>query len=528
MKRARLKLQSKIMLLFIIILFLSVFTIMIFISKWSIYNTRQKAETNVMNIAHIVANSPSIANALIQGDPEKIIQPYVKTALNSIKDIDIVVVADMNGIRYAHPNENRIGERFVGGDEKRVIDKGETYISEAKGTLGTSIRAFVPIHENGTQIGFVMAGSLVKGVIAEEKRAVMKVMYYALMGLLLGIIGALILAQNIKRSLFGLEPYQIAQLYTEKEGMLQAVHEGIIAIDTEQNVTMVNDSAIRILKIKYKNVIGRKVLEVFPTSRLPEVMEAGKSEFNREQIINDTVILTNRVPIIHEGKIIGAMATFSDKTKVTRLAEEITGVNQIVDALRANTHEFMNKLHVILGLIQIGELEQAKKYIINVREQQQLITSIVMNKIKDSMVAGLLLGKFSRAKELGIKLEIHEDTYLEKSLKIDSNTIVTIVGNFIENAMEAVVQDDKIEKKVIIRIQDYDDRLEIEVSDSGIGIEEENLNKIFIRGFSTKSKEGGIGLSLIKDKIDNLGGKIKVSSVAGKGTTILAIIPKEE
>ncbi|QIB27951.1 2-hydroxycarboxylate transporter family protein [Caloranaerobacter azorensis] len=215
-----------------------------------------------------------------------------------------------------------------------------------------------------------------------KKKAVLHLIFLAYTGILAGIIAAFLLANNIKKTLMGLEPNEIIKLYNEKVGMLDAIHEGIIAIDKDCKITLVNDSALDILQIKDKykpeEIIGKPVTDIFHTSRLPKVLETGIAEYDKEQRINDTIIVTNRVPIKDNGKIVGAIATFRDKTKITRLAEEVTGVKQIVQALRANTHEFLNKLHVILGLLHLGEIEEAKKYIVNITESQQQIISMII------------------------------------------------------------------------------------------------------------------------------------------------------
>jgi two-component system CitB family sensor kinase/two-component system sensor histidine kinase DctS len=166
------------------------------------------------------------------------------------------------------------------------------------------------------------------------------------------------IGNSIKKSLLGLEPEHIVKLFTEQASMLDAIHEGIISIDDEGNITLINDSVLKILgitEIDISHTIGTYIEDVFLTSRLTHIIKTRKSEYDKEQIINGRVIVTNRVPIINDGEVLGAIATFRDKTDIMNLAEELTGINQIVDALRANSHEFLNKIHVILGLVQLGE-----------------------------------------------------------------------------------------------------------------------------------------------------------------------------
>lgn len=523
-------LKSKIILHTINILLLSLTITLSFVIKWAFTNVKTKVEINNMNTAINVANAPFLGDILTQGDPYGTIQDYADRVLVSLEDISMIVVADMDGVRYAHPNKKRLGEYFVGGDERRVIETGESYISEATGTLGHSLRAFVPIYNSkGEQAGFVMVGTLTQGISDDQYLAARKIFIYAIVGLLLGIIGAIKVASDIKKNLLGLEPYEISRLYNEKNAMLQAIQDGIIAIDDKSRITTINDAALRILGIKDENVLGKEMKEVFPSNSLERVLATGIEEVEKDRELNGIHIVTNTIPIVYDEKTIGVISTFRDKTEVTRLAEEITGVNQIVEALRANTHEFMNKLHVILGLIQIGEIDEAKKQIVDIRERQQNITSLVMNKIKDPMISALILGKHSRGLELGIDILLDEESSLNKTHgRIHSNVLVTILGNFIENALEAITDDNKNDKKVKIKIVENDKEIRIEVEDSGKGIPEENLNKIFESSFSTKSKGRGIGLFLVKERIESHNGEIEVISKLGQGTKIVALIPKED
>lgn len=530
-KKLELKLQTKITLLIIVIVTVSIYTTTFLTTRWLVANISSEMHTNLMNIAKVIANSPNVVEEMKTGIYQKnAIQPYVQTLLANTEKVEIIVVADMNGIRYAHPNPERLGQKFVGGDERRVLEQGDAYISEAIGTLGRSLRAFVPVYDPETheQLGFVMTGALSQTISVIKRQRIVTSILVSFIGLFLGMIGALLLANNVKKILLGLEPEEISKLYIEKQGILDAIHEGIIAIDEKENITVMNDSAKSLLGLSDVNTIGKNVMEVFPTSRLPEVLKTGEGEYDREQVIEDTIIITNRVPIKDGNKTVGAIATFRDKTIITRLAEEVTGVKQIVDSLRANTHEFMNKLHVILGLIEIDELEEAKKYIINVKDNQQQIVSLIMKSIKDPSIVGLLLGKFSRAKELGTNLSISEDSCLDKrNDRINSNTLVTIIGNLIENAMEAISMSNSEEKNVDVRIKEYKKEIVIEVKDTGMGIKEKNLPYIFNRGFSTKEHSRGLGLALVKTAVESLGGHIEVTTTNDE-TRFVVILPKGE
>ncbi|MGH4120577.1 ATP-binding protein [Clostridium sp.] len=533
--RKAIKLQTKITLLIIIVVAISISVIIFFVTSRMTRNIENEAKTNIMNVAQMMANSKVVIIALDKKDPFKEIASYVNMQCKTLTQVEYITVADMEGIRYSHPNAEMIGAKFVGGDESRVVENGDIYVSEATGTLGKSLRAFVPIFdsENKRQIGFVCVGTLTNSIENSKHTTILYIIIISLGGLAVGIIGAFLLANNIKNILLGLEPEEITRRYNEKMGIIDAIYEGLIAVDSKGEITLINDSAIDILDFKNminkNDILGKNIEDIFPTTHLVTVLETGVPEFDKEQRINNTIIMTNKIPIVDKGKIIGAIATFRNKTNVTKLAEELTGVKQIVDALRANNHEFMNKLHVILGLIYMGDLEEVKKYITSITEKRQKLLSMVTNKIKDPTIAALILGKVSRAKELGINLIINEEVNLASTHKnIDSNDLITILGNLIENGLESVNKCDKENKYVKLKIEEFDDRIEIEVEDSGVGIEAENINKIFKRGYTTKLGSEGVGMALVKETIENLNGKIAINTERNNGCTIAVILSKEK
>jgi two-component system CitB family sensor kinase len=408
-----------------------------------------------------------------------------------------------------------IGKKFVGGDEYRVEQKGETYISEATGTLGKSLRAFTPIYdvENKTEIGFVCAGTLVHSIERAKHTAILYIILISFGGLTVGIIGAFLLANSIKNTLLGLEPEEITKLYNEKIGILDAIHEGLVAVDLKGRITLINDSALNILhlqnNVSKEQVTGLNIEEIIPNTRMISVLETGKSEFEEEQRINDTIIMTNRIPIMNRGKVVGAIASFRDKTEVTRLAEELTGVKKMAWSLRAQNHEFMNKLHTIAGLIQLEEYEEALQFIIHIAKVRSKISNILTENIKDVSLSALLLSKFNKAEECRVKLKIDEDSKFSKMPQyMTSEDMVSVVGNLIENSLDAVKNDGT--GFIYIKIVENEYILNIKVQDNGGGIPLEYREKIYEQGFSTKDGQRGHGMYIVKKIIDELNGTINL------------------
>ncbi|MCL6478482.1 MAG: sensor histidine kinase [Peptococcaceae bacterium] len=477
-------------------------------------------------IARTMAQMPLIQENTEKDDGWSKIQPVAeKTRVAT--GTEYIVVVNMKGIRYSHPVADRIGKPFSGEDLIPALTDKE-YVSMAEGVLGPSVRAFVPVKtdEGNRQVGVVVVGVLTPTFISIYKSIRFEIYAVLLLCSAVGFIGSILLAKSIKRAMFSMEPAEIARLLEERTAILQALGEGIIAIDIDYRITVANEAAKRILGIG-DEALGQKITDLIKDSPLPRVLERGEPEYNQERVINNTVIISNRVPVRVNGQLVGAVATFRDRTEVYRLAEELTGVKAFVEALRVQNHEHLNRLHTIAGLIQLRQYTEAMDYIFNITEEQQNITSFLTRRIKDSSVAGLLLGKYGRAKEIRVNMTIDKHSSLKRLPdKIDSNTLVVIIGNVLENALEALKDCATCSRNVYFYISDRDQQLEIVVHDSGPGIGDAIRERIFENGFSTKETEGrGLGLYIVKEHVSAAGGTISVDCPPGEGTRFVIKIP---
>lgn len=326
-----------------------------------------------------------------------------------------------------------------------------------------------------------------------------------------GTVGAFLLARSIKNTLMGLEPDEITKLYNEKIGMLEAIHEGLVAVDEKECITLINDSALNILhfenKINKEDIIGQKVEDVIPNTRLSTILETGKAEYEEEQRTNNTIIMTNRVPIISRGKIVGAIASFRDKTYVTKMAEELTGAKKIAWSLRAQNHEFMNKLHTISGLIQLEEYDKCLQFISDIAKVRVNISNILTENIKDASVSALLLSKYNKAEEIRVNFTIDKDSRLTGLPEyMTSDEIISIIGNLIENSLDIVKNDGS--GSVYIKIIQDEKYLNIEVKNNGDEIPIKDRERIYEQGFSTKEGQRGHGMYIVKKIIDEFYGTI--------------------
>ncbi|WP_242145028.1 MULTISPECIES: sensor histidine kinase [unclassified Bacillus cereus group] len=522
--RRLLSLWKTITLLVCTVVVLSLLVTDILISHHVERTTEESQAEKAKIIARIVAHSPIVLDGLTGRKDAVEIQTYTNRLLKNT-DVQFIVVMDMNGIRKSHPNPQKIGHHFVGGDEGTVL-KGKEHMSLAEGTLGISMRVFVPVFsEAGKQVGAVAVGISADNVKERTKES-RHIIYIGIsIGILVGIIGAVLLARHIKKILFGLEPHEIAKILEERNTMLQSVKEGIIAVDKEARVTLINHEAKRLLKKSSleEECIGKDVESYMPNSRIKEVLQTGQAQLHEEQNAYGVTIVTNRVPLYVDGEIVGAIATFRDKTEIRKLAEEITGIRLYAEALRAQSHEFMNKMHVVLGLTHMKQYGELQKYVSSMVSEQQYEIGGIMKKVKNPVIVGFLLGKLSYARERNIALIVSEDSYLPDIFDESMiHELITIVGNLIDNALDAVTNCE--EKRVQIEIY-YEDTLMIIVKDTGHGIPTDRLDTVLMKGYSTKGNNRGYGLFLVNESMKRINGKIHVQSLVEKGTTITIEIP---
>ncbi|HEX7055942.1 MAG TPA: sensor histidine kinase [Bacilli bacterium] len=480
----------------------------------------------LLTTARTVAQMPEIIENIGGTNPSNklLIQSTVER-IRIVNNADYIVVMDMEGVRWSHPNNELIGTPSKSLDEGSSFTE-HTYISKAKGELGTSLRAFVPImNDMHEQIGVVLVGQLLP-TIWENIVAARSQLYVTFsLSLLFGIWGSWLLGNQIKRQMFELEPHEIARMLTERTAAFQAMHEGVIVIDGMERITIFNKRAMQMLNIS-GDVIGRKLSEIVPESRLPEILQLEQPLLNQEIQIGAKQFMSSRIPIQVNGATVGAIAIFQDRTEVKQMAEELTGVREFVNALRVQNHEHINKLHTIGGLIQLDMKEKALEYVFHLVEQQGELTEWLASHIHDANLSGLLLGKISRGKELGIDVQIDRRSKLHSFPSyLDHHDFVVLTGNLIENAFDAM-RDQEGEKRLFVSFEQDEEVCSIMVEDNGCGISPELKERIFEKGFTTKKGNvGGLGLHLVKSIVDKGKGSIQIDSAPGRGTTIIITLP---
>jgi two-component system, CitB family, sensor histidine kinase MalK len=525
MKKGRWSLQLIIIIFVCIVVAVSLLITDLLISKRVASSVEGNQAEKARNVARMVAHSPLIIEAMSGKRDESDIQQYANE-MRVLTNVYFVVVMDMKGIRKSHPDSKKIGQRFIGGDEGPVL-KGKEHVSYSKGSLGPSLRSFTPIKDKeGKQIGAVAVGISLDNVEKAVNKSRTGIFIGTLIGILIGVLGAVILARYIKKVLLGLEPFAIAKLLEERSAMLQSVREGIVAVDQKSRITLVNRAAQRLFQKAGLNEapIGLNIGEYMPTARLSTDVNAKNVEIDEEHNLNGITILVNRVPVIVGNKAVGVIATFRDKTEIQLLAEQLSGVRLYADALRAQAHEFMNKLHVILGMVHMGHYDKLTEYINETVDHRKNEIGFVTKKIQDPVLAGFLIGKLSYARESGVELYVSCDHPLPQPENSNiTHELITVIGNLIDNAIEAVTN---YSVKRVDVVFDYGDEiLTIEVKDTGAGMSVDLQNEIFEKGFSTKGENRGLGMYLITQAIEKVEGELIISSKPGKGTVFAVYIP---
>lgn len=499
---------------------------MILTMRYALMTLEDKIDDTLKATVLTLGESPSVRRVVEAGACDREISDYLDNLVENTDDMEYITICGADSIRIYSVAPELIGQPFEGGDEGRAL-AGESYLSDTDTSYGHMRRAFHPVRdENGTVIGFIMASATGRRIdeLRDHIYATYVRLFLILMAVSLVICG--MLAVYLGRNLRGVRPEDLLRVYLTQNDILNSLDEGLISYDNSGKVRLVNAAAARMLGHREDLLVGRHVDELL----LAENGESLRDHPRRSFQSNHANILVRTVPLPDSNLWARQVLLLADKSEAMRQAEQLNGTRHIVNALRANTHEFMNKLQVLSGLLQMGYTKEALEYIGGISAYHEKLISPVMKLIRNSNVAALILGKQGNTRELNIELALLSNSHLpEHSRYLSTEELVTVVGNLLENAMEAVnAQAADALRSVVLQITEDDKGLFIMVSDTGEGIREEDLPHIFETGFSTKAAAGrGIGMKLIREISDAHGGTVDVDTEPGSGTTITVIFRQE-
>jgi two-component system, CitB family, sensor kinase len=488
------------------------------------------AGERALALARVVATDADVVEAFSTPEPPAIIDPIAEH-FREASGAAFIVVADAKGIRFSHPNPQMIGTSLLDdpGENPQAVLAGKTFVGVQNGSLGPSMRAKTPIRDaNGKVIGLVSVGISEQRISQTLRAHLLIYLLPAILGLGLGVVGAVLLSRRVKRQTFGLEPGEIARLLEQREAMLHGVREGAVTVDTAGRITMINDEAQRLLGVD-RETVGSRLSELLPVGRVREVLTGQTEGLDEVIVLRDRVLVVNRMPVALRGRAIGAVITLRDRTELDTLARELQDVRGLADALRAQEHEFGNRLHVIGGLVELGKYEQALSYINTQSDLHQELASSIVASIGDPVVSALLLGKAAVASERGVQLSVSCLTDLPEFLDEDSQGLVTILGNLIDNAIDSSSQAVN-GGRVQVTVGVEDESLVIRVHDSGNGVDPAIADEIFTDGFTTKAARQpgyrrGLGLALVSQEVRRRRGRIAVENADGAVFTVTLPVP---
>lgn len=471
----------------------------------------EKRDQNLQNVAEVIAHSPILTEKWMELDD---LMEYLDSLKDTLDNIDVISVVDSNNIRLYHSNHELIGTDYDGTLPEFEADSKEYYATNDSGPSGTQRRAYAAIYdENGHYTGFVMAIMLMQNINRETSQTTFIYILIVIAAILMELLISAELTGTIKESLMGYEPDVFSAMYKIRDNILESLDEGIVAVDSDGMVQFVNQAAVTMLDNIEKG-LGSNII--------------GQSFGSVE--IESADILIDKVPIKESGTNIGTVGILHNRAEYTKLMEDLTGTRYLVDSMRANNHDFTNKLHVILGLIQMEMYDEAISYIENITIVQRKSISKIMNAVNEPAVAALLIGKTARASELNIKFVLREGCcYSSSAMSLPAEMLVTIIGNLIDNAFEAMneCKDYDAQKELLFGIYSRPGTVLITIDDTGIGIEEQNLERIFENGYSSKGEGRGTGLCQVKEMVERFGGTITVESQEGVGTSFSISFTKE-
>ncbi|SDQ78535.1 two-component system, CitB family, sensor kinase [Actinopolyspora saharensis] len=497
-------------------------------------NTRAELDEQyaqrVLVIAESVASLHTVREAFDDPHPERTIAPLAER-IRRATGASFIVVANRQQIRYSHPDPGRIGEHL--STDAAPALAGKVWTGVQTGTTGRSMRAKVPVlDDSGRVIGVVSVGVPVSTVSEEVTQSLPALLGTVLTLMLLGGFGTYLVFRRMRRKTFGMASHEIGRLVDHRVAMLHALKEGVVAFDSDGRITLVNDEAHRLLGLP-ADAEGRRLEELELPERLHEVL-AGEADGTDQIVLRaGRVLALNRMPIRAERSDGGSVVTLRDRTQLDQLAQELDGARTTTDALRAQAHEFSNRIHTISGLLELGEHEEARTFVAELSAAHGRFTEELTTRVRDAAVSALLLAKSAAAGERGAEFVLDPETDLDA---LPSSTarddLILVVGNLIDNALDSLGGEGG-RVRVSLRSTEEDGAAAtgIEVGDSGAGIAPDLVSEVFRAGFTTKVAEqggtGGLGLALVRQTCRNRGGWVRVDNDGGAVFTALLPVVAE-
>ncbi|MBV6695044.1 ATP-binding protein [Serratia quinivorans] len=481
--------------------------------------------------AREIALIPSLVSAVEKNDPVKIAELMKKIRASS--DASYIVIGDKQ-TRHLYHSEytNRVGTPMVGGDNKEVLE-GKSIISIRKGGIGISLRSKAPImDEHNNVIGIVSVGYLKSHIDNLNARTLTQIVGSIVLLLIALFVFSWLLSKNLKRQMFWLEPKEIALLVRQQKALLEAIYEGVIAVDPQLRIITINHAARELLELRQPAaaLMGRNIDEIIQSQ--PDFFGASQLGHDTHDEVcrfNHVRVIASRVRIMQEQELQGWVISFRDKNDINTLSSQLSQVKRYADNLRIMRHEQLNWTATLAGLLHMQRYDEAIRYVEAQSEGAQEILDFISQRFSSAALCGLLLGKYSSAREKGVELRFDPACQLRQiPAALNETELMSIIGNLLDNAVDATLHCAEPHEAVELYISDISNELVIEVADRGIGIAPEVRDTLFEQGVTTKEDKGdhGIGLHLVASHVAQAHGSIEVSDNEPHGAIFSLFIPK--
>ncbi|MFE7174662.1 ATP-binding protein [Streptomyces sp. NPDC057616] len=498
---------------------------------FSYFSDRGQAEDaaarQAMAVSRSIADAPSVVAAIRTPNPTAELQPYALKVMRDA-DVDFVTIMNTKGIRWTHPTANQIGKHFRGNIAPAL--RGTAFTETYTGTLGASVRAVVPVYDEHRHIvGLVSAGIKVKAISRQVQGQVSALVGVAGCALALGAIGTYVVNARLRRHTHGMNAGELSRMHDYHQAALHAVREGLLMLDGQYRVALINDGARELLGVPSgEDVVGRSVAELGLPAPLTGALLASEPRVDEVHMSAERVLVVNTSPV-SGGERRGSVVTLRDVTELQSLTGELDSERGFTQALRSQAHEAANRLHTVVSLIELGRAEEAVDFATAELELAQALTDQVVAAVSEPVLAALLLGKTAQANERGVELVVSQDSRLDDGLlppSLPARDLVTILGNLIDNAVDAA--QGSIGARVTVTAYAEAGELVIRVADTGEGVDPAHAELVFQRGFSTKPAGPGgrgLGLALVRQAVTRHEGTLTVTEAREGGAIFEVRLP---